>query len=648
MTLSKTTQKSFCDRSEGQVSSLEAAVVVDAIEGDPVGLIPTEFLYHPIKIQLKNIWRFPAQEGETDYVHFFIQPHTPEPAYPLTPIPLEGPLSQEDDFPVELTIGGNWLKISGSYDLTYYVDGPGGIEHCPYTTTFTLDWIPPGGTGPLQPATFINNEIIEHGVTEEYLSKYENTGLRIPRYIDAQPYDDILIFLLLNEASNPFEANYTYTLTTVQDPLLVTMPSILFRQLPNGPRFIRYGLRDRAGNQQTNYSGPTPVYINLKPSPSGLKPPQVLAYEFDGLIDRADARAGVNVRFEAYFDWDPADEVVVSWDSIVLAREGVEGFPKVVPVPWSTLIQKGYLQTHLPVQYFIYRAGVPTAIPSPVRHVDADFRVFGVDHDQAPDELNRHLERVEIRGAVSDTANHLDFSDSDQPVTATVALPDGPSVGKWLDLYWGDKEEPVASYHVQPGDVAGALVTFTPIAWSVVAETPNNPAFPVSYRTRNGVNDQLAPSQLVNINIAPPVRFPRPEFPNANSNAWLNCDTKPPIWDGVRVHVLKHPDIKIGDEVRLKWQGTLGFGGNQPIPETTEVFVDYWSAAHEAQGYYECVVPYVPYVKPMKDDAGAYAEFTVWRNKNRIGSSLIRYIKIDRRRSHGLPLFCGPGGDGPD
>ncbi len=34
---------------------------------------------------------------------------------PLTPIPFEGPLSQEDDFPVELTIGGNGLKISGSY-----------------------------------------------------------------------------------------------------------------------------------------------------------------------------------------------------------------------------------------------------------------------------------------------------------------------------------------------------------------------------------------------------------------------------------------------------------------------------------------------------------------------------------------------------
>ncbi|MBI6657041.1 MULTISPECIES: hypothetical protein [Pseudomonas] len=643
----KTANTSVSATGAGQMSELKAAVVVDAFSDDPNGLIPTEFLYHPIKIELQQIWRFPAQYGETDNVHFSIKPHTPEPAYPLPPIPLLGPVT-EDDFPVELSIGGNWLKISGSYDLSYYVDGPGGIEHSPHVTTFTLDWMPPGGMAPLMPPMFIDPEVANNGITEAYISEHEFVELRIPTYLDRQAFDDGLIFLLETEESNPFLAAYTHTFVSTTEALIVPVPSGLFRQLPNGPRFLRYGLRDRAGNQQSNYSGATPVYINLQALPSGLQPPEVLAYDYDGLIDRADARSGVNVRFGAYFDWNPTDEVAVSWNGILLAREPVDGFPKVVPVSWSVLIQNGYLQTQVPVRYFIYRAGVATAVPSPVRRVDADFRVFGVDHDQAPAEYNRHLAKVEIRGAVSDTANHLDFSDSDQCVTATVALPEGPAVGKWLDLYWGDREDPVASYTVKSDDKPGQLVTFTGVPWEIVAETPNNPAFPVSYRTSNGVNEQLAPNQFVNINIVPPVRFPRPEFAHASTTGWLNCQTDPPIWEGVHVHVNKHAAIAVGDELRLKWQGTWGFAGDRPIAETSEVFKEDWLDVDESQGYHVFVVPYIPYVQPMKNEAGAYAEFTVWRNGTRIGSSSIRYVKIDRRYSTSDPVFCGPNGNGPD
>lgn len=644
--LKKPANGSVADSGARSKFELKAAVVMDAFPDDPNGLIPTEFLYHPIKIQLQQIWRFPAEAGETDNVHFSIKPHTPEPAYPLPPIPLEGPVT-EDHFPVELSIGGNWLKISGSYDLSYYVDGPGGIEHSPHVTTFTLDWIPPGGTAPLMPPMFIDPEVANDGITEAYISKHECVELRIPRFMDRQAFDDVLIFLLLSEDSNPFLAAYTHTFVTTTEALIVCVPSELFRQLPNGPRYLRYGIRDRAGNQQSNYSGATPVYIDLQALPSGLQPPEVLAYEYDGLIDRADARSGVNLRFDAYFDWKPTDEVAVSWNGILLAREPVDGFPKVVPVSWSVLIQNGYLQTQFPVRYFIYRAGVATAVPSPVRRVDADFRVFGVDHDQAPAEYNRHLAKVEIRGAVSDTANHLDFSDSDQCVTATVVLPEGPAVGKWLDLYWGDREDPVASYTVKPDDKPGQLVTFTGIPWKIVAETPNNPTFPVSYRTSNGVNEQLAPSQSVNIHIVPPVKFPRLQFPHA-IEGWLNCQTVPSIWEGVHVRVDKHTAIEVDDELRMKWQGTLGFAGDRPIDTTTEVFTEHWSAADEIQGYHDFVVPYIPYVQPMKDQAGASAEFTVWRNKTRIGSSAIRYVKIDRRLSAPGPVFCGPNGNGPD
>lgn len=631
-----------------QASELPAAVVVNAIPGDPNGLIPTEYLYHPIKIQLEKIWRFPALDRETDYVHFYIKPHTPEPEYPLPPIPLQGPLTQEKDFPVELSIGGNWLKISGSYDIRYEVDGPGGLEQSPHTRTFTIDWIAPGGSAPMLPATFVDPEIAEFGVTEEYLSTHPTIEVLIPTYFDRQPFDEVPIFLLSSEDANPFEAVYIHTFTSSTEPLKVPVPSSAFRTLQSGPRALRYTLRDRAGNQRLDYSGPTPVYIDLDPAPSGLKPLSIVAYDYDGRVDRGDARQGVTVHFGAYFDWKSTDDVVVSWNGIVLAREPVTGFPKTVAVDWATLIQKGYVQTHFPVQYFIYRAGSSDGVPSPIRYIDADFRVAGQDHEDAPAEYNRHLAKVEISGGGSDTPNHLDFNDVDKPVTARVVLFDDPKVGQWMDLYWGDVEEAVARYQVKAGDVAGAIVTFPLIEWSAIADhIANNPAFPVTYRTSNGVNEQLAPSQTVNINIVPPVKFPPPEFLHAE-NSWLNCQTSPPLWEGVHVRVNKHIAIQDKDELRLRWQGTLGFAGNRPIPETSEVFVEPWAPIDDTRGYHDFIVPYLPYVQPMKDNGGAMAEFSVWRKGVRVGSSQVRYVKIDRKFATSPPVYCGPGGPGPE
>lgn len=630
-----------------QDSELPKAHVVDAIPGHPGGLIPTEFLYKPIKIELRSIWRFPAQAGETDYVHFFIKPHTPEGEYPLPAIALEGPLTQEKDFPVELSIGGNWLNFSGSYDLRYEVRGPGGIEISPFTTTFTLDWVPPGGNRPLELLTFVDPDIDEHGITEDYLAAHSEIELLIPDFLDRQPFDDVLIFLLSSESSNPFLSTHTQTFETTTEPLIVRVPSELFRLLEAGKRFVRYTLRDLAGNHRPTYSGPTPVKIDLDPLPSGLQPPWVVAYELNNVVDRAGARDGVTVRIRAYFDWKPSDEVVVSWNGIVLARDTVEVLPKDVSVNWPELIQKGYVQSNFPVQYFIFRAGSSDGTPSPIRYIDADFRVAGQDHDQAPAEYNRHLERLEIRGGGSASPNHLDYNDVDKPVTATVALFDNPKVGEWMDLYWGDKELPIASYHVKAGDVAGQNVTFTSIAWSVIADTPNNPALAVTYRTSNGVNTQLAPDRLVNINIVKPVLFPRAECPWAD-NGWLNCLTKPPIWEGVYVRIYKDDNILIGDEIRMKWQGSAGFGGHEPFPETAEVFMQAWTIQDQEVGYKDFIVPYIPYVKPMKTDAGGSAEYTVWRGGGRVGHAPVRYLKIDRTYSHNPVFYCGPDGNGPE
>jgi len=626
---------------------LPAAVVVNAFKDDPSGLIPTRYLYEPIAVVLDQIWAAPAGEWETDYVHFVIQPHTPEPSYDLPVIPLVGPVT-EADFPVQLDIGGNWLRISGSYDLTYYIDGPGGVEWSPFKTTFTLDWHAPGGTDPMLAATF-PDEVNKFGITEAYLEKHADVDVTISSYLDRQPFDEVLCFLLDSSSDNPNDAIYTHTFVSATEPLIVPVPGHVFRELHNGERGFRYTLRDRAGNQRMDFSRYAEVLIDLEASPTGLKPPYVAAYAYDNLIDRQDAREGVTVRIDAYFDWKSTDEVSVRWNGIELGRLTVDTLPKFVPIDWDTLISKGYLQTRFPVQYFIYRAGSPRGIPSPGIRVDADFRVAGQDHENAPALYNQHLAKVDIFGAVSNTPNHLDFLDWGEPVTARVTLFDDPKVGQRMYLYWGAEEDPVASYLVKFGDVAGESVEFTEILWEVVERTPNQSDFPVRYRTSNGVNEQLSPVQSVNINIVKPVTFPRPDMADATPGGSLNCKTIPALWHGVRVRVNAHASILLNDEIRLKWQGTEGFAGDRPIKETCKLFTDeVWTDADAMQGYHEFVVPYAVHVQPMKDNAGAYAEFNVWRKGGRVGASTIRYVKIDRGISSTPPTFCGPDGNGPD
>lgn len=625
---------------------LPAITVVQAFKDDPLGLIPTKYLFDPIEIQLEEIWFAPAQLGEEDIVKIMIDPDGPETPYALEPIVLKGPVLPEH-FPVRTTIKGNWLRVSGTYHLTYEIEGPGGVEPSPYTTTFTVDWIAPGGTRLMAAAELPAG--LEK-ITEDYLEANDTVDLIIPAYDDRKAFDEVLIFLLDSSDANPHQEVFTYSLDSATGPIIVPVPGDLFRELKNGSRGIRYTLRDRAGNQRFDYAHYTDVLIDLDAPPSGLQLPYVAAYAFDNLIDRADARETVLVRIDPYFDHKVTDEVVVYWNQIELAKVPVDVLPKTVRIPWATLIAKGYLQNNFPVQYSIHRSGSSKGLFSPILRVTADYSVAGPDHTAAPQLYNATLAKVEVRGPGSNTPNYLDIRDFEQSVTVTLVLDDDYQVGHWLDLYWGALEDPVGTYRIKPEDSVGTTITFPPVPWAVVQLTLVDPKFPVYYATHNGVNDQLAPEQLVNINIVKPVQFERADAPDANNGAF-NCDSLPPLWEaGVRIRINAHSAIKVGDEIRLKWVGTTGFAGGGEVI-VVEVFIEDWSLDDQNAGFHIFAIPYETYIKPLKDDDGGSAEFGIWRKGGIVGSSRSpRYLRFDRRRpSHGdLIVYCGPDGDGPE
>ncbi|OWP71725.1 hypothetical protein CEC48_11655 [Pseudomonas sp. K2I15] len=523
--------------------------------------------------------------------------------------------------------------------------------------TITIDHDAPGRSRELDPAIFPVDPI-----TEGYLGANPLVPIEIPdTYFDRKVGDEVLIYLsAINSLPTGAPTLISSPLPTDSGPIFVDVPRDFFRRFPGARRlYCFYRLRDRAANLNLAFSRVAEVELLLNTPPSDLPQPQVPAYDADLLIDRADARRIVSVRVPSdYLGWNPGDQCYVEWDGILLPPVEVISTPFSVPVSWPVLIANGADLRRLVdvgVRYFIRRAGdtVGPGVVSPWTLVTVDMTIAGRDHADAPALLNRTLALVNVFGSVSNTANYLDFRDSIGSVRVTFPLFDNPQLGEVADLYWPSRPGPVATYTVKPFDIGGATVTFdNEVDWQVIVDGGTNARTLVHYRTSNFVNEQLSPDQVVSVNVAPPVSYPRPSFPQstAATNFILTCATQPPIWDGVQVLIGPDSRIQHGDLVRLTWQGYRQSPDVDPIPETLETFDHTWDEVADAAGYTFLVLPYELLIKPLKDNAGAEATYTVFRGGIPTGTSSSRFVQLDRvvNSSPPNPTYCGPGGNGPE
>ncbi|WP_349745897.1 hypothetical protein [Pseudomonas frederiksbergensis] len=174
----------------------------------------------------------------------------------------------------------------------------------------------------------------------------------------------------------------------------------------------------------------------------------------------------------------------------------------------------------------------------------------------------------------------------------------------------------------------------------------NDGVVEVSYMTRNWLSNPhpSLPRKLTIDHTPIPENLTEVGFPDVNLYGYLNCDTVPPIWEGVEVKIPPLPDFcRVGDICTLEWFGYLSLNGSgSPIAGTYKRIDKRLLSDQEIQnGFSVTIEPYRPHIEPMQDRASAVANYTLYRGTRKIGASFKEIVKIDRVIP-GEELPCGP------
>lgn len=160
------------------------------------------------------------------------------------------------------------------------------------------------------------------------------------------------------------------------------------------------------------------------------------------------------------------------------------------------------------------------------------------------------------------------------------------------------------------------------------------------YYQLEGFDGNLDPSPqrklTIDHTVLPTLR--EPEFPDANTNGYLNCSSETPIWEKVRVMILPEAIFQALDKCVLEWQGFETLNGNPP--ELTPLYkFEKTLSAGEAVGGFVMEIPFEPYVRPMVNDDSGVARYTVFRKDIPLARSHTGLVRIDRTRPGDDP--CG-------
>ncbi|MCX2814143.1 MULTISPECIES: hypothetical protein [Pseudomonas] len=399
--------------------------------------------------------------------------------------------------------------------------------------------------------------------------------------------------------------------------LLITKADI--ERLSDGHFYIVYILLDKATNR-SRISKIAEVYVNLGSLPTALQAPVVPLAQGDGLIDLADAQAGITVEVD-YTNYRRSDIVEVTWGTSKPFTEeiGSREPPLSISVPHDRLREAyGAADTELEtdVSYRVLRHGVPYGPESTTLKVD--FSVAGPDRPDPdptwPDPINSKLDAPAVWGKNSQQENVLDRSDTGEEATFKVKRHDDAKDTDIMEFYWAGTLVTEATYSVDLSDPADIE---RPLPWTYILNASNNPTLPVHYTIRKATgagNEQNSPTAVVNAN-AVVIEPDAPEFQRLYNNRFLNCES---LWEDP-LNPTGDPAFKVfvpplnqylpnGGEVTLTWTGWGGYTGDNEIPAARLTEARTISAAEAAAGFYWEVKPYSPHILSIYDPTGHGAD----------------------------------------
>ena len=113
---------------------------------------------------------------------------------------------------------------------------------------------------------------------------------------------------------------------------------------------------------------------------------------------------------------------------------------------------------------------------------------------------------------------------------------------------------------------------------------------------------------------------------------YLNCQTNPPLWDGVTVKIPALAGFIIGDRCEVLWRGfnSLNASGPEIISAQKTVIRPALSEQDIREGFSLVIEPYETHIKPMVNNASATVVYSVFRGAKLVGASETALVKIDR------------------
>lgn len=616
-------------------AELEAPKVLVVLDpDDPAGLLPIRALGQDLEVTFMG-WEFTVVPNRNDLVELGFTPFgstfvkVNERTYPsLVAVPLPQTLTVPRDL---LTQGVYEVSIRVSPSLQNPKESP--------RKKITIDTTKPNFGNTPEPVGFPDE--LNGILTEAYLTQYGQVIVEVPYYTDVAVGDRAVYFWTDKAIPPDSETEIREQEFSEQDisdrHLLITVYADEIRPWGPGKRFMYYRLRDRAGNTGPN-ARLAEIYVDLTPLPGELPPPRVPLPR--DLIDREQAREGVQVEIDQYEFPDAAHRVAIDWGGTALVEIPVDptDFPLKTIVPWTVLQASGNGPLRPLVSYRIRHVDGSYTTPSPAVSVAVNLTIAGQDHANAPALLNETLAKLEIRGQQSDLPNKLLGIDFGLPAKALLGLYDDPQPFEEIDLYWGQITTPVASYVVQAGDVAGTPVEFE-ILWKYIEPELQNPNLPVYYITRNGVNDQHSRKTEVEVSIVVINDLKEPTFPHAGKQGVLHCCSTPRLWEGVTVRIPAYPGFAPMDEVVVYWQGCKGLNGTDPI-EGVYAELPNTLDTDAVDGFDLIIKDYEALIAPMVNNGSALVYYVLNKQDGGKGKSRSEFVIINRTMPSGD--VCSP------
>jgi hypothetical protein len=550
------------------------------------------------------------------------------------------------------------FQDEGSYQLTYRHLNADGNDNYSFALPLHVDHTPPNNNLPGNPPG-LPQEIIDGGLTLAYLDAHPTLDVTIPRSSDIIAGDQILVYwgpvgrMARQDPTVPV-ASKTLEEPEVesgQDPV-VGIASDMIKTLQDGQIWILYRYVDRTGNlgQPSQWQE---IYVDLDLLPANLPAPEV-PLASDGLIDRADARAGVRVVVPApgYDNVRPAkDRIGVVWEGAAVTPVPVTDFPMAIFVPWPALSAGGATtQRPVKVRYNVVRG--PAVTPSPEIDIEVDFTVAGADPDpdpdpDGPDPINDKLPLVVVKSRENPSVDNV-LGPADKGQDATAHVPSTPvQKDEVLRLYWGALKPHVAEITVdaqQPTDP----VEFT-IPWAKIQEGGYSEKLPVYYATWNGVNEQESPRTEVDVRIVDviglqdvvfPDRYIPPSGPEP-AIPLINCCSL--AWNGVKVQVPGDAvNFAVGDTLTVGWQAYEDRAGTVPIPGTDHQFPAETLDADAVENGIEVLIPYANHVEPIVTSGSGRVTYELTKSSGQSGAH-VTLVRVSRVLGAGLCSADYPG-----